>query len=51
MAWSGEGPGLERLQWWHSDPPRLKVPVAFLDYHAAVVTVVPRMPETGEYQW
>jgi prepilin-type N-terminal cleavage/methylation domain-containing protein len=49
--WSGEGPGAERRQWWHSSPPRLKVPMAFLDYHAVVATVLPGRPETAEYQW
>ena len=49
--WPGAGPGNERMQWWHSDPPELKVPVAYLDYHAQVVTVVPYRSETAEYQW
>ena len=50
-CWWGEGPGKERDQWWHSDPPELKAPVAFLDYHAQVVTSIPGLSETDQYKW
>ena len=49
--WSGVGPGRERMQWWHSDPPALKCPIACLDGHAENVTIVPAQPETDRYQW
>lgn len=49
--WSGVGPGVERLQWWHSDRPELRAPVAFLDLHAAAVTMIPGQPETPQYRW
>jgi len=49
--WSGEGPGVEREQWWHSDPPELKAPVAFLDYHAEIIHSVPGKAETEQYKW
>ena len=49
--WSGEGPGVEREQWWHSDPPELKAPVAFLDYHAEIIHSVPGKAETDQYKW
>ena len=49
--WSGYGHGRERLQWWHSDPPELKAPVAFLDGSAVAVVMQPGEPETGQYRW
>ena len=49
--WPGTGWGRERLQWWHSDPPDLKAPLAFLDGHAKAVTLQPYQDETAEYAW
>jgi prepilin-type N-terminal cleavage/methylation domain-containing protein len=43
--------GVDRDQWWHSDRPQFRVPVAFLDYHAAIVALVPKEPETDQYKW
>ncbi|MBL7223166.1 MAG: prepilin-type N-terminal cleavage/methylation domain-containing protein [Candidatus Brocadiae bacterium] len=42
---------VDREQWWHSDRPIFRVPVAFLDYRAEVVTLEPAKPETGQYKW
>jgi prepilin-type N-terminal cleavage/methylation domain-containing protein len=49
--WWGVGPGLERQQWWHSDPPELKAPVGFLDMSATAATILPGQAETPQYQW
>ena len=49
--WSGAGPGRERMQWWHSDPPELRCPIGYLDGHAENVVIVPGQPETPQYQW
>ena len=49
--WPGAGPGRERLQWWHSDPPDHKTPMGFLDGHARICTLKPYQSETGEYAW
>ena len=49
--WSGEGIGVEREQWWHSERPELKAPVAFLDYHAEIIHSVPGKAETEHYKW
>ena len=49
--WPGSGPGRERLQWWHSEPPDHKCPMGFLDGHAKVVTLKPYQSETPEYKW
>jgi prepilin-type N-terminal cleavage/methylation domain-containing protein len=50
-CWWGEGYGEARDQWWHSDPPILLAPVAFIDYHAEVVHSVPGLAETSQYKW
>ena len=49
--WSGAGHGRERLQWWHSDPPELKCPIAFLDSHAIIATIQPYQSQTDQYAW
>jgi len=51
LSWWGEGPTEQRQQWWHSDPPILLAPVAFIDYHAEVVHSVPGLAETAQYKW
>lgn len=42
---------LQREQWWHSQPPNFRVPVAFVDYHAEIIALLAKKPQTGQYKW
>lgn len=49
--WPVSGGCPDRQQWWHSDPPDLRVPLGFLDLRAEAVVIQATKSETPQYRW